>query len=220
MNRVSELRIAGNKSPCHLVILSSCLVLLSIALTACGGGPPPPPTAIPASVARPQQPTPVLLREKPVFAVPDAEELVIIVPEAETGTREALLEVEEGGSVTSQLLFELPPSALGLATGGATVFAQPGGAAILSVPAGGLLTVTGRSADGQFLAVYNDEAIAGWVLATQLKLFGDDDLTVVDSAIAPGPIATLLADAMQPLATSVLDAAMREMVNATATPQP
>ena len=80
--------------------------------------------------------------------------------------------------------------------------------------------MTGRSADGQFLAVYNDAAIAGWVPAGQLKLFGGDDLTVVDSAISPGPIATLIADAMQPLATSAIDAAMREMKNSTPTPQP
>ena len=113
---------------------------------------------------------------------------------------------------------------MGIATGGTTVVDEPGGSVLATVPAGSTLTVTGRSADGDFLAVYDDSGIYGWVAAGSLKLFGAEDLTVVEGAISPAPVVTLMAEAMQPLETSAIDDAIQAMMQATpvivATPQP
>jgi hypothetical protein len=102
------------------------------------------------------------------------------------------------------------PSALGIATGGATLLEQPNGRALVNLPAGAAVTVTGKSADGRYLAAYSNEGVAGWVPAGQLLLFGGDDLIVVESTAGPGPIATLIAQAMQPvvIATNTPEAAL------------
>jgi hypothetical protein len=98
------------------------------------------------------------------------------------------------------------PSALGIAASGATLFDQPGGTAIATLAAGATATVTGKSADGRYLAAYLDDGQAGWINADQLTLFGADDLIVVAESVGPGPVATLLAEAMQPV--QVLDTLM------------
>jgi hypothetical protein len=106
------------------------------------------------------------------------------------------------------------PSATGIAPGGSAIYAERGGRVLASVPVGGVLTVTGKSADGSWYAVYNDAAVYGWTPAGQLRVYGDDDLVVVEEAPDPAPVATLLAQAAQPVA--VLDDLMAQF-EATAT---
>ncbi len=74
-----------------------------------------------------------------------------------------------------------------------------------SVPVADTVTVTGRSADGNWLAIYTDDATAGWVPAGSLVLYGDEDLTTVDRAFSPAPVATLLAEAMLPQSTPLAE---------------
>jgi hypothetical protein len=107
--------------------------------------------------------------------------------------------------ILAAMLMNLPPSAMGVATGGATIFDQPGGAVVGSLPAGGTITVTGRSQDGAWLAVYTNDAISGWVSAGALRLFGADDLETVTNALSPAPVATMIAEAMIPPALSMAD---------------
>jgi hypothetical protein len=211
--------------------ISAFVLIGGLWLAACGG-PPASPTAIPANVIRPQQSTPVYAKGQPQYLVSDVTPTVIILPVPAEQTPELPPETPMGRLPPRRLLMKIPPSALGIAPNGATIFDAPEGKAILSLPAGASLTVTGRSADGKYLAVYTSQAIVGWTPATQLRLFGADDLTVVDEAVSPAPVATLLAEAMQPPAVSVLDAVMTTLprpqtpsVNtpsplATTTPQP
>ena len=53
-------------------------------------------------------------------------------------------------------------------------------------------------------AVFTDVGETGWVDAGAVTLFGGDDLLVVEYPIGPGPIATLIAEAMAPVEPSVL----------------
>jgi hypothetical protein len=91
------------------------------------------------------------------------------------------------------------PSAIGIATAGATLLEQPGGGVVRHLALGEVATVTGQSADGRYLAAYTNDGATGWVAAGQLTLYGATDLVVVTVAAGPGPIATLLAEAMQPI---------------------
>lgn len=197
-------------------LLVLCLLLFSLA--ACGGGPPGTPTAIPPSVAQPQQATPELVKDKPVFEEANGTTPVVIVPPTEAGAVASLLPEDVATLTPIPLTFHIPPTAMGIATGGATIVDQPGGKVVATIPSGSTLTVTGRSADGKFLAVYEDDGTAGWVSTGSLQLFGADDLTVVDQPIFPAPIVTLLAEQMIPLETSALDAAMTREANATPIP--
>jgi len=113
------------------------------------------------------------------------------------------------------LAIEQPPSAIGIATAGAVIYDQPGGRVLKQIPPTGVLNVTGISADGRWLSVYDDDAVFGWTPAGQLSLFGADDLTVVDKAVNPGVVATLIAEAMEPV--RVLDDLMATLE---ATPEP
>ena len=99
----------------------------------------------------------------------------------------------------ASVLWPQTPSALGIVRGGASLLNRPGGSVLSSLPAGAVVTVTGKTADGQFVAAYTDDGMAGWISAGQLTLFGADDLVVVEESAGPGPIATLVAEAMQPV---------------------
>jgi hypothetical protein len=56
------------------------------------------------------------------------------------------------------LAIDQPPSAIGIATGGATIYDTPGGRVLKSVRATGVLNVTGISEDGRWLSVYDEAA--------------------------------------------------------------
>lgn len=184
---------------------AGALLVLAMMLGACGGATQGTPTAIPADVVRPVQPTPAYPARADVFtlATPAAPP-IFLTPTPEPPDVAALSALETGPAGWQALLaIEQSPSAMGIATGGATIYEQPDGRALKSVPATSVLNVTGVSADGRWLSVYDDSAVYGWVPAGQLLLYGADDLIVVDKAVDPGMVATLIADVMQPV--NVLD---------------
>lgn len=95
----------------------------------------------------------------------------------------------------------LPPlTGMGIVRGGAAILAQPNGAVQQQLPAGAVVTITGKSADGAWLAAYDDQGTSGWVAAQQLVLLGTETLTVVTTATGPGLAATLVAQSMVPVA--------------------
>ena len=189
-------------------------LLLLWLLSGCGGPAQATPTAIPASVVRPVQPTPVYASDASVFALgtPAAAPQFVPTPAADSAAA-----VEDLGGAGARAAIQLymqnqTPSAVAIAPGGATIYAERGGRAVASVPVGGVLTVTGKSADGGWYAVYNEDADYGWTPASQLRVYGGEDLVAVDEAPDPGPIATLLAQAAQPV--RVLDDLMVQMAAA------
>lgn len=197
------------------------MLLLGIGLlTACGGAAPQgTPTPIPANVVRPVQPTPVYPARADVFtlATPTITP-IFLTPTPEPPSAAALSAVGNGpASWRALLTIAQPPSAMGIATGGAVIYDAPGGRVLKRVPATGVLSVTGISEDGRWLSVYDDDAVFGWTPVSQLVLYGADDLTVVTEAVDPAIVATLIANVMQPV--TVLDDLMATL-EATPTPQP
>jgi len=179
------------------VICTLCLVL-----TACGGERATP-TPIPASIVRPEQPAPVY-GASTNFTLATVEAIVTqTVPlSGALGGVAPLTQAVDLAAVTPQPVtstLNQTPSALGIVQGGAVLFEQPNGRALGNLPTGATVTVTGKSANGRYLAVYTEQGNAGWMVAGQLRLFGGADLVVVPTANGPGAIATLLAEAMQPV---------------------
>ncbi len=217
-NKASHKQYGLSSTPIRFIALAVAL----LTLTACGG-PPSAATAIPADVARPDQPTPVFADATPLPAAatltPDASGGAL--PSGD-GVTDSATSAPRLDLITGLLATPRPPTALGIATGGATLLDAPGGAALQSLPAGTTVTVTGRSADGNWLAAYTEAAVAGWVAAGNLRLFGADDLTVVERAEGPGPIATLIAEAMEPIERDELelDVDLDAEVEALLTPTP
>lgn len=182
-------------------------------LVACGGGGFGTPTPIPASVVRPAQPSPVYSTAQPRFRLEDSTPEPVFVTAAPESANLSAIPAQRA---PAQPVMPQFPTALGIATGGATLVDQPGGSALTSLPAGGVVTVTGRSADGRWLAAFTEDGTAGWVNASALRLFGDDDLTTVDRSLSMAPVATLLAEAMLPVASPMAD----YLASLTATPTP
>jgi hypothetical protein len=162
-------------------------------LAACGGPGRPTPTALPPSVARSEQPAPVFANSPQAFRVtpPPAPPRAGQVGSAALATPVT--------RATPQLPAEQNPTALGIARAPVSLYAAPDGQAVATLPGGGTLTVTGRSADGAWLAVYTAAGVPGWVQAAALQVYGGDDLLVVERAIEPGAMATLLAKALTPV---------------------
>ncbi len=192
-----------------------------VGLAGCSGAIAPTPTAIPADVARPEQSTPVFSTDAPRFRLSTETPEAIFITPTPARDVEALAALPPAGPSQGELLKALlmnqPPSAMGITSGGVTLLAAPGGGeAVASVPGATTLTVTGRSADGAWLAAFTSEALAGWVPASSLVLFGEADLQVVADAFSPAPVATMLAEAMIPVSTPM--AAFFAAL--TATPEP
>lgn len=184
-----------------------CIIcgLVAVLLVACGGERTTP-TPLPADIVRPVQPTPVYQTSANFIlatATPPTTTVASRVPLSPTELMTATASVT--GMQTASTTLSPPafipqtPTALGIATGGAVLQATPGGRALVNLPAGATVTVTGKSADGRYLTAYTDQAIVGWIAAGQLLLLGGEELVVVESASGPGPIATLMAEAMQPV---------------------
>ena len=210
-------------------------VLLSIPLLlagGCGGPQRAQPTAIPAGVVRPVQPTPHYPGGADVFSLLTPGAAPQFVPTS--AAEDALAVVDESGSqqrAAIKLYIEnQTPSAIGISPGGTAIYAERGGRALAAVPAGGVLTITGKSADGAWYSVYNDNAVFGWAPAGQLRVYGGEDLVVVAAAPDPAPVATLLAQAAEPvhvlddlmatLAISATLAASQRAAALQATPEP
>lgn len=161
------------------------------------------PTPLPADVVRPDQPTPVYADSAafseqvatPIFATPFFTTSTVISAAVDSVTP----------ALERALLAQVPPTGLGIVQGGATLFTSPGGAALENLPNGTPLTLTGKSADGAWLAVYTNAGAAGWVNAGALVRYGDAQLLVVEQAFGPGPVATLIAEAMAPIAMPPID---------------
>lgn len=169
------------------------------------------PTPIPASVARPQQPTPVYAADAGVFSIATPMGTPQFVPTSASAVEIAAVESSGAGERAAIRLFieNQTPSAVGIAAGGASIYRTRGGAAVAGVPVGGVVTVTGRSADGNWYAVYDNRFAYGWIPAGQLRVYGGDDLVVLEDALDPAPIATLLAQTDRPV--QVLDDLMATM---------
>lgn len=175
---------------------------MGLLLAACGG-PPGTPTPLPADVVRPEQPTPIYgdsatfsdVAATPIFATPIyAPSTIISAPI--TAVAPAL---------NLAALAQLPPTGMGIVLGGTTLLDRPNGAVVATLPGGTPLTLTGKSADGVWLTAYTNAGAAGWVNASALARYGDDQLIVVTSAFGPGPAATLVADALIPLEMPPID---------------
>jgi len=165
-------------------------------------------------VARPQQPTPIYAADASRFSLATPIGTPQIVPTNVSAA--AVVEPAPGARAVIRLFIEnQTPSAVGIAAGGATIFATRGGSAVAGVPVGGVVTVTGKSADGGWYAVYDNQYAYGWLPAGQLRVYGGDDLIVIDEALDPAPIATLLAQTDQPM--QVLDDLMVTMEARSAT---
>lgn len=187
-------------------LLSLGVALLVLAIAGCGGeAAQGTPTPIPASVVRPVQPTPIYPARADVFTLATPAATPVFIAPTLAPPPAAALSAVEGGRAgwTALLAIDQPPSAIGIATGGAVIYDAPGGRVLKSVPATGVLNVTGVSEDGRWLSVYDEDAIFGWTPVGQLVLYGADDLIVVSEAVDPAVVATLIADVMQPM--TVLD---------------
>ena len=91
------------------------------------------------------------------------------------------------------------PTALGILSGGGLLYSAPGGGALVTLQVGATLTITGRSADRAWFAVYLADGIAGWVPAAQVRVFGDaNQLEIVQESLGPAVVATLIAEASKP----------------------
>ena len=181
------------------------LLCTALLLGACGGPQRAQPTAIPAGVVRPVQPTPQYPGGAAVFSLLTPGVTPQFVP---TSAAEDELSVVDASGSQQRAAIKLyienqTPSAVGIAPGGTAIYADRGGRTLAAVPAGGVLTVTGKSADGAWYSVYNDNAVFGWAPAGQLRVYGGEDLVVVEAAPDPAPVATLLAQAAEPV--QVLD---------------
>lgn len=190
---------------------AATITVLAALLAGCGGGPPAQPTAIPASIVRPVQPTPQYSSDSGVFALLTPNAAPQFIATAAAGAPFAIADAAASGERAAIKLFleNQTPSAVGISLGGTAIYAARGGQVLAAVPAGGIVTVTGKSADGAWYSVYDDAAVFGWTPAGQLRVYGGDDLVVVEQAPDPAPVATLLAQAAVPL--RVLDDLMAQM---------
>lgn len=172
---------------------------LVIGLVACGGEQGTP-TPIPAAAVRPEQPTPVYAASTAFTLVtPVAVPPTVAITSADASTTTVAAIPVATSQVLDLAALQPQPTGLGILRGGAALLATPNGAAVTQLPAGAVVTLTGQSADGVWLAAYTEEGAAGWLAANQLTLFGTEGLTTVTEAVGPGLAATLVAEAMTPL---------------------
>ncbi len=161
------------------------LGLLALLLVACGGPPQAEATPIPASVARPAQSTPAYPAKANVFTIVTPQGTPVFVP---TAAPEPVSTPTPGDrrAMVNLLLQAQTPSGMGIATGGGAIYAAPGGQVLTGIPLGGIVTVTGKSADEAWYTVYNEEAVFGWTPAGQLRVYGSEKLLVLEQAPDPG----------------------------------
>ena len=188
--------------PATLCFSSASLFLL----TACGRRPTEP-TPLPPGT-RVVQPTP----DFSAPAQPDTAPETAAQVGASLSTRIARQRTQtaptatDNPASTQSLLSDHPslavfsrPTALGILSGGGLLYSAPGGGALVTLQVGATLTITGRSADRAWFAVYLADGIAGWVPAAQVRVFGDaNQLEIVQESLGPAIVATLIAEASKP----------------------
>jgi len=172
-------------------------------LVAACGGPPGTPTPLPADVVRPEQPTPIYASNASFSD--NAVTPIFVTPIYTPSTILSAPITPVAPALNLAALAQLPPTGMGIVLGGTALLASPGGALVASLPSGTPLTLTGKSADGVWLTAYTNAGAAGWVNASALARYGDDQLIVVTEAFGPGPAATLVADALIPLEMPPID---------------
>jgi hypothetical protein len=181
------------------------LGVLALVAVACGGPGRAAPTALPPDLARPEQPEP----RYPVEVGPFTR--FTPAPPRFTGTASVTAAGRaDARTGVAGLPVEQRPTALGIVRGTAMLLDSPGGTGQRSLAAGTTVTVTGRNGDGTYYAVFSADGVPGWVAAPALVLYGADDLETVAQTVGPGPIATMVAEAMEPMVPSVLDAVADE----------
>src|SRR5690606_24486049 len=62
---------------------------------------------------------------------------------------------------------------------GANLYDAPDGASVVSLAPGDTLTAVGRTGDNQWILVYMDDSTPGWIEASDLVVFGTEQLPVV-----------------------------------------
>lgn len=240
VNRTSLSSLSAAVSAVSSVLRRSGFLLLLgtvVVLAGCGGPPQAEPTPIPADVVRPVQNTPVFPEQVAIETAPTLTPTATAYDsgsgeEMPASTATPMMEAtntpapEEEAAPTSVPVEESVASvgtvgtgdnarrveALGIVGGfGATLLDNPGGAAVQTLAAGNIINVTGRNGDGAWLAVYTDDAVAGWVEASRVNLYGAEGLATVTESVVGG----VSAAAGQPVAV-----AQAEPSSATATPEP
>lgn len=174
-------------------------VLLLTLLVSCGQASVTP-TPLPATIVRPEQPTPVYPVSTAFTLLTTATPLPVMA--IAQPTARPLPHAEATSVAPALALFAAqfpPPTGMGIVRGGATLLVSPNGPARQQLPAGAVVTLTGKSADGAWLAAYDAQGVSGWLAAQQLVLLGTETLTVVTTASGPGLAATLVAQAMEPM---------------------
>ncbi|MBX3049958.1 MAG: PD40 domain-containing protein [Caldilineaceae bacterium] len=244
MNR--ELRSGG---PLRPFAIRYCLPAVLFVLTACGGASlGATPTALPPG-QRVAQPTPVFDGSQPTPSrrlvpansqqssnVPGVDDLQARLATRVAESRAADTATSESVSTptptpTQRMLADLRsaasasvlsrPTALGIVVGGANLLAAPNGAGLGFLPAGATVTITGRSADSGWYAVYLEDSTAGWLGTGQVRAFGDTaELEIVGESIGPAIVATMLAEASRPLGPIRASAATPTPRGSAAAPAP
>lgn len=186
-------------------LVVTLVAVLALMIAACGG-PGAAPTALPPGLARPEQPAPRYPAAVGPFtrvtpAPPRFAGAAPLTAAGSTGTQTRM--------VTRPM--EQRPTALGIVRAGAALLENPSGSRQRSLAAGTTVTVTGRNEDGTHYAVFTADGTPGWIAAPALILYGADDLERVSQPVGPGPIATMLAEAMEPIAPSLLDTVADEL---------
>lgn len=175
-------------------------VVMGSLLAGCGGTTGTP-TPLPAAIVRPEQPTPVYPASMAFTLITPTQSLPVV---AITQTTALPVISEEATPIAPKLSLaaaQLPfPTGMGIVRGGTALLEIPNGAVRQQLPAGAVVTLTGKSADGAWVAAYDDQGTSGWLAAQQLVLLGTETLTVVTTASGPGLAATLVAQAMAPMA--------------------
>lgn len=176
------------------------VVVIGSVLVGCGGAPGTP-TPLPAAIVRPEQPTPVYPVSTAFTLLTPAPSLQVVAIAQTTAPAVVDDEATPVAPSLSLAALQLPsPTGMGIVRGGAALLASPNGPARQQLPAGAVVTLTGKSADGVWVAAYDDQGTSGWLAAQQLVLLGTATLTVVTTASGPGLAATLVAQAMAPMA--------------------
>jgi len=175
--------------------------IIGVGLVACGGAPATP-TPLPALV-KPEQPAPVYPTGSAFRLDHPTVTPQVVVTQSPPDPNLSVGAVATPTAPARPLdlaLLQPPPTALGIVRNGAALLSTPNGSVIERLPAGATLTLTGKSSDGGWLAAYSASGASGWVAANTLVLLGAESLETVTAPIGPGPIATLLTEAMAPMA--------------------